>query len=92
MKQELERRTSHTQQVLALFRARPQQWIAWRELAKVGGQLAWRTRVAEARRILKRDGGSVEWNKNIRASAYRFVPYERLGRDAADHVTQKALF
>ena len=92
MKQELERRTSHTQQVVALFRARPQQWIAWRELAKVGGQLAWRTRVADARRILAEEYATVEWNKDVKASAYRFVPYERLGRDAAERVTQKALF
>ena len=92
MRQELERRTSHTQQVVALFRAKCQQWISWNELARVGGQLAWRTRVADARRMLKREGGTVEWNHDILASAYRYVPYERIGRDAAEHVTQKALF
>ena len=80
MKQELERRTSHTQQVLALFLARPQQWITWRELAKVGGQLAWRTRVADARRILAEEYATVEWNKDVKASAFgrltarRFLP------------------
>jgi len=63
------------------------------ELAKVAGFCAWRTRVADARRRFTQAGeGTLEWNGNVRASAYRYVPFTRLGRDAASFVAQRSLF
>lgn len=79
---ELSRRQSRADQVELLFRARPGQWIsAADELATVGGALAWRTRVSDVRRRFEADGlGTIEWNHNVSASAYRWV---RVTRPAA---------
>ena len=85
-------RQTYTAQVLALFRARPLQWIGVHELAQVGGFAGWRTRVSQARQVIRREGGRLEWNKQTRTSAYRFIPYEPLGRDAAQRVSQPGLF
>lgn len=86
---ELERRASFLDATEALFRSKPLQWIPWSELAKVGGQLAWRSRVAECRSERQMD---VEWNKNVRESAYRFIPHERLGRDSTHPTPELPLF
>lgn len=77
--EELERRASLLDEVEALFRSKPLVWIGWREFAKVGGACAWRSRIAECR--TKRDM-RIEWNKNVRESAYRFTPHVPLGRDS----------
>ena len=82
MKEEITRRASKTDLVLALFHAYPQQWLGWRTLAQVGGGCAWRSRIADARRRVKRQGGDIEWNKNIKASAYCYRPQARMGRTA----------
>ena len=75
MKAEIERRASYTEAVLDLFLSRPFQWIDALEIAHVGGMLAWRTRISDARGIVTdRRCGSIEWNNNIKASAYRYVP------------------
>ena len=58
--QEITRRQSNTEKVLALFRSRPLEWIDWTELAEVGGALAWRTRVSGARQIIRAEGGTLE--------------------------------
>jgi hypothetical protein len=72
---EAERRASRTDGVEALFRARPGEWIRATELMDVGGWLAWRTRVSDARKRFVRAGeGTIEWNGNVQASAYRYVP------------------
>lgn len=90
---EVERRASRTDLVEELFRRRPLEWITAVELAKVAGLCAWRTRVADARRRFKRGReGTVEWNESIQASAYRYVPFQRLGRDATTFVPQRTLF
>ena len=39
-----------TGRVAAYFQARPNQWIDGRELAKVGGAYAWRSRVSDCRK------------------------------------------
>ncbi len=89
---EADRRQSLEDRVLALFRSRPLRWIAWTELAEAGGACAWRTRISDARKVFRKEGGSVEWNKRVHASAYRYVPYVPLGRDASEYVVQPGLF
>ena len=73
MKDEILRRQGKTQAVITLFVWRPGVWISAETLAKAGGFCAWRTRVADARKTL-RDFGTVEWNGQVRESAYRYVP------------------
>lgn len=92
MREELARRASNTQQVLAYFRARPGQWIGIHALAQVGGFAAWRTRVADSRRTVKQAGGDIVWNGKIKDSAYMYTPYVSLGRAAETRVSQKELF
>lgn len=91
MKEELSRRQSHTEQVLALFRQNPLRWLHWRRIEKVGGACAWRTRISDARKIAAKDGGRIEHNGSVARSAYRFVPYQPLGPDAATDRTQLRL-
>jgi hypothetical protein len=80
-----------TARVIALFVAQPLQWIDWREFQRIA-PCAWRTRISDARKRLKLEGGQIEWNKQVRASAYRYVPYRPLGRDAGRVINQPALF
>ena len=50
-------------------------WVDVRTLAEIGGFAGWRTRVSQARGIVTdRRCGAIEWNHNIKASAYRYVP------------------
>lgn len=97
---ELERRQSHTEAVRLYFEAHPLEWIDAQDLMKIGGSLAFRTRVSECRR---KHGMRIE-NKQDRTMAdgvfydehrkiilsvksyYRYVPYEPLGRDASELV------
>jgi hypothetical protein len=64
--------------VVHLLRLHAGEWVPWYELAEVGGRLAWRTRVADARKL----GMTIE-NKQTRRpdgtkdSFYRYLP-ERL--------------
>jgi hypothetical protein len=79
---EAERRGSLADRVEALFKARPSEWIAVPDLMSAGGFCAWRTRVADARRRVQREGeGTIEWNGDVRDSRYRFLPSQPLGRD-----------
>ncbi len=75
-------RQTYTQKVIALFESRPKEWIDVKELAQVGGFAAWRSRIAEARPQLEKDGGTLEWNHHQSNSAYRYLPYEPVARDA----------
>ena len=68
------RRASNTDKVLALFQARPLTWISVDELMRVGGTLAWRTRVSNARTRAKKDGYTIVWNGEIQTSAYMYRP------------------
>lgn len=75
MKDEIDRRASYTEAVLDLFLSRPFAWIDVRTLADVGGFSGWRTRVSESRQIVNdRRCGAIEWNNQIKSSAYRYVP------------------
>ena len=89
--EEAKRRSGATLRVLSWFQAHPNQWIPWTEISHFGGQLAWRTRVADARRIVRRDGGDIRWNKDVKHSAYRYEPQAPLGRDASMPSVQPSL-
>jgi hypothetical protein len=90
---EAERRASRTDRVEALFRARPSAWIPVRELLEAGGLCAWRTRIADARKRFVRAGeGTIDWNGNVQASAYRYVPATPVAREAAAREGQRCLF
>jgi hypothetical protein len=79
---EVDRRRAFADQIEALFRSRPGEWIDVDELMATGGRLAWRTRVSDARKRLKRAGdGDIEWNRQVRTSAYRYVPRPMLIRN-----------
>ncbi len=95
MKDELQRRQSNTDKVLAYFRLCPGEWIGTAMLEKLGGRNAWRTRVADARRIVKAEGGQIE-NRQYRCesvivSEYRFVPWTPVG-PPADQYREVSLF
>ena len=89
IKPELQRRQSFTERVFAYFRARPGEWVSTLELEREGGRQAWRTRVSDVRKLLdKQDLGTIE-NETLHhpsgvVSRYRYVPYVRLGPDAAE--------
>jgi hypothetical protein len=78
--------------VLEFFREFPNEWLGVHQLAKVGGFAAWRTRVSEARELLKAEGGDVLWNKDTKDSRYMYRPHVAIGRDAAEKVEQKTLW
>ncbi len=93
---ELERRSSFTSIVLAYFKAHPGRWIDATELERIGGRYAWRSRVADARKVVKKEGGAIA-NRIQRLtdrviSEYMYTPHEPLERDAAERIEQKALF
>ena len=61
--------------MLEHFIERPFVWVDVRTLAEIGGFAGWRTRVSQARQIVTdRQCGAIEWNNQIKASAYRYVP------------------
>lgn len=91
LRPELARRQNHTIDLLRLFKERPLTWIGWMEIAKVAGSCAWRTRISDVRKIVKKRGGNIEWNRK-NSSAYRYVPYVPLSRDAAMPTQQKSLW
>lgn len=86
-------RHRYTDDVIAYVTARPRIWIEARELAKVGGFCAWRTRISEARKVIEgRGDGTIEWNGKTRESAYRYLPYVPLGPSAeTDRSGQRTL-
>ena len=89
--QEAERRTFATDAVCDLFKRHEREWIPWRDFAKIA-PCSWRTRISEARRRLKAVGGTVEWNNSTKDSQYRYLPFQRQGRDASAYVTQPSLW
>ena len=91
--QEADRRKSFRTDIAEHFKAHPLTWIGTAELMEIGGANAWRTRVSECRTKLHMH---IE-NRQSRLtgqviSEYRYVPWEPLGRDAAERVNQKSLF
>ncbi len=67
--------TTYRDRVAALFKAKPGQWIEWHELAAIGGALAWRTRVSDARRELSMqiDNKVFKLPDGTKVSCYRFT-------------------
>lgn len=83
---EAKRRQTFTGQIEAHFRANEGAWIPAADLLEVGGAMAWRTRVSEARKVFEREGGALE-NRQQRVahavlSEYRYLSQARQGRDS----------
>ena len=77
-------RSSKNAQVKALFLAHPSKWISVKQLAKVGGFAAWRSRVAEVRiELHEEDAGTIQWNGDSKDSRYRYLRHVPIGTDAS---------
>jgi hypothetical protein len=65
--------------VAEVLRQRAGQWVPWSALAEVGGAMAWRTRVSDARRQLGMviENRVVQRHDGVKESYYRYLP-ERL--------------
>jgi len=69
-------RQHYTLAVANYFEARPNQWVSYRELMQVGGQMAWRSRVSNCRRDLKMtiENRIERDERGVANSPYRYVP------------------
>jgi hypothetical protein len=67
---------TYRDRVAAYFKARPGQWIEWHELAAIGGAMAWRSRVSDARRQLHMqiDNKVHKLPDGTKVSAYMYRP------------------
>ncbi len=74
MRSEFARRASLADQLEALFRSRPNEWISITELARVGGVGGWRTRCSELTRRTVNPLHLEHNGKNGAASGHRYVP------------------
>lgn len=95
MKEELARRKSNVEKLREFFLSKPLVWIGVHELARIAGFAAWRTRCSDCRQVIETAGlGTIRWNGNCRESAYRYEPFQSLGRSAETRVEspQRALF
>jgi hypothetical protein len=84
--EEYARRINYRQQVEAYFRKHPNEWIPASALLVVGGRMAWRTRVADARKVFEGEGAVLQ-NRQTRVdgailSEYRYLTAAPLARDA----------
>lgn len=72
-------RAGKAAQLAALFKAQPNAWIDGMELARIGGQYAWRTRVSDLRRapwhmdIENRERKVEVEGRRFTVSEYRYV-------------------
>ena len=70
-------KTRMVEKLASHFRSRPHEWIDGRELQRVGGEYAWRTRVSDCRRQL---GMTIDNRqrkvKGKSISEYRYIPDE----------------
>src|SRR3954464_9796700 len=86
LRAELQRRESNTEKGLAIFRASPRGWISWTVFADAVGERAYRTRISNAKKHLKLEGGTIEsrtFKDGLRiVTEYRFLDYQPLGRPA----------
>jgi len=80
---ELPRRQSNANAIFDHFVAHANRWVTWRTLAHIGGALAWRTRVSDARKKARALGGEIQWNGTIEDSRYRYLVHKPIGPDAA---------
>lgn len=95
---EADRRASFAHAIEAYFREHLNEWIPASTLMLIGGRMAWRTRVSDARKQFKAEGGRIE-NRQTRIAAglvlseYRYTDYQPLGRDSTVYnATQKSLW
>lgn len=82
LRSELDRRRLVASTIWTLFQARPMVWLHWSRFSKLA-PCAWRTRISDARKEAEKIGGVIEWNRNQKRSAYRFLPYVPVARDAS---------
>jgi hypothetical protein len=81
---QIAQRQTRNEAVRELFLSHPAKWISVKQLARVGGFAAWRSRVAEVRIALhESDAGTIQWNGNAKDSRYRYLKQKPLGPDAA---------
>jgi len=84
-----EARAKYADRMEAYFKEHPLKWIHIVRLARLGS-FGWSSRI---RNELRRDRKlNIEWNHRPNRSAYRFLPYVPLARDAGTHVPQRSLF
>ena len=96
-KTEAERRASFKDAVLAYFRLHESEWVPAATLMQVGGRMAWRTRISDARKVFRKEHGCLEnrvqhFKDGTVLSEYRYLKYVPLARDSGERVTQKGLF
>lgn len=90
------RRQSNRDAVAEFFKEHQGQWIAASALADIGGTLAWRTRISEARRQLgmhienRQEKDYVGGVLNVR-SYYRYLTFAPIG-PSADRPREANLF
>ncbi len=90
MKDELQRRQRIASATWVLLQQHPGRWLHWRRFFRLA-PCAWRSRISDARKQAKKIGATVEWNRSITRSAYRYLPYVPLGRPA-DQYREARLF
>lgn len=83
-------RASNEAKLEACFRERAGRWVIMPRLWRVGGP-SWRSRLPAIKRRFQAEGGTLEWNHRARRSAYRYLRYVPLGRDAWTRVAQTSL-
>ncbi len=77
-------RETVNERVRALFLSKPNHWFGVKQLAKVGGFAAWRTRVSQVRTAFESaDEGTIQWNGDVKDSRYRYLKQKPIGPDAA---------
>lgn len=94
LRAEMERRSGGTRKVLEIFLSHRQgTWIHWRRFQRIPDcEASWRTRISDARAIVRKCGRDIENNKRVR-SAYRLLHYQPIGQDAAtERSGQRTLF
>ena len=79
---------SYTERLVTLFTTRPGEYFDGLSLAHIAGAYAWRSRVSDARRVVRRMGLGDIINRQQRrsdgsvASLYAYVPRPEEGHDA----------
>lgn len=94
---EANRWQSNKQKLRAHFEAHPLQWLLAADLEVYGGRQAWRTRLSELRKTLEKEHlGTIENHLthnalgHVVASAYRYLPWKPIGRDAGTHALRES--
>ena len=65
---------NRAQRVIAFFAQHPNVWIDATRFESIGGRMAWRTAISEARQIVKKDGGDIDNRfRTIKRDGYEFI-------------------